>query len=317
MKRFLLLCTLYLSATLTFASEVKKVAILEVVDREGKLSYSQKLLLRSNMARAVTNTVGYEAYDRSDVDVIMSEHEFQHTGLVSDAEIRKLGEMTGVSLILVTEGVLTGDGKIFVSAKILNVETARVEMMDNISMGLSSDDIQAGCVQLSKRLFGATASSAVIEKYKVSRLNSKEYEYMQKHMDKATYERFLYANCSQAYQQFYRGKKYIKGGWASFGVGTAFVVGGSLCMIFRNFSYYIDENGNQIHDSPFLRSMGGAFIGIGVVGVAGSVPLLTIGYLKQKQSVDIYNNSCASSSAAPITFNLTAGQNGLGVAMNF
>ena len=105
-KLFFLVCVMML-AMLTFAQETKKVAILEVVDREGQLSYSQKLVLRSNMARAVSNTTGYEAYDRSDVDMIMSEHEFQRTGLVSDAEIRKLGEMTGVSLILVTEAVLT------------------------------------------------------------------------------------------------------------------------------------------------------------------------------------------------------------------
>ena len=106
MKKVFLLACLLLSALMTFA-QTKKVAILETVDREGRLTYSQKLLLRSNMARAVSNTIGYEAYDRSDVDMIMSEHDFQRTGMVSDVEIRKLGEMTGVSLILVTEGVLT------------------------------------------------------------------------------------------------------------------------------------------------------------------------------------------------------------------
>ena len=136
MKKVLLLTCMALT-TLVAMAQTKKVAILETVDREGRLSYNQKLMLRSNMARAVSNTTGYEAYDRSDVDMIMSEQDFQRTGLVSDAEIRKLGEMTGVSLILVTEGVLTGDGKIFVSAKILNVETAKVEMMDNTSIAHS------------------------------------------------------------------------------------------------------------------------------------------------------------------------------------
>ena len=175
MKKVFLLSCLLLSALLTFAQTTKKVAILEVVDREGRLSYSQKLLLRSNMARAVSNTTGYEAYDRSDVDVIMSEQDFQRTGMVSDVEIRKLGEMTGVSLILVTEGVLTGDGKIFVSAKILNIETGRVDMMDNLSMGLSTEAIQEGCTALAKRLFGITASSTAMERYNIERMGPNEY----------------------------------------------------------------------------------------------------------------------------------------------
>ena len=313
---FLLVCSM-----LNFAQGTKKVAILETVDREGKLSYSQKLLLRSNMARAVSNTAGYEAYDRSDVDMIMSEHDFQRTGMVSDAEIRKLGEMTGVSLILVTEGVLTGDNKIFVTAKILNIETARVEVMDNLSMGLSSDAIQEGCTilakRLAKRLFGVTSTDSAMEKYNIKRLSNKEYQYMNKYMNKDEYEQFLHSNCPQAYQQFYKGKKLIKGGWTSFGLGTAFITGGALCMIFRSLSYYTDENGKEINDDPFLKGMGGAFIGVGVAGVAGSVLLLAIGYHKQKKSVDIYNNRCASSSATPITFNLTTGQNGVGLAVQF
>ena len=49
MKKVFLLSCLLLSALLTFAQETKKVAILEVVDRENKLTYSQKLVLRSNM----------------------------------------------------------------------------------------------------------------------------------------------------------------------------------------------------------------------------------------------------------------------------
>ena len=206
MKKVFLLACLLLSALMTFA-QTKKVAILETVDREGRLSYSQKLLLRSNMARAVSNTIGYEAYDRSDVDMIMSEQDFQRTGMVSDVEIRKLGEMTGVSLILVTEGVLTGDGKIFVSAKILNIETGRVDMMDNLSMGLSTESIQEGCTALAKRLFGITASSTAMERYNIERMGPNEYIYMGKYMDKkderAAYLDKIYNNQKQYFKPDY------------------------------------------------------------------------------------------------------------------
>lgn len=301
MKKVFLLTCLLLSALMTFA-QTKKVAILETVDREGRLSYSQKLLLRSNMARAVSNTTGYEAYDRSDVDVIMSEQDFQRTGMVSDVEIRKLGEMTGVSLILVTEGVLTGDGKIFVSAKILNIETGRVDMMDNLSMGLSTEAIQEGCTALAKRLFGITASSTAMEKYNIERMGPNEYIYMGKYMDKRDYETFLRNNCPRAYGQYKIGKRLIASGWGVLGVGGALIIGGAVMAALD-----VDEG-----------VAGFATIGVGAaVAIAGTTPLLTIGYIKRNNAYKVYNNTCASSSAAPLTFNLTAGPNGLGVAMNF
>ena len=277
MKKVFLLSCLLLSALLTFAQVTKKVAILEVVDREGRLSYSQKLLLRSNMARAVSNTTGYEAYDRSDVDVIMSEQDFQRTGMVSDVEIRKLGEMTGVSLILVTEGVLT-------------------------------ESIQEGCTALAKRLFGITASSTAMERYNIERMGPNEYIYMGKYMDKKEYEMFLRNNCPKAYGQYRVGKQLINAGWGVFGGGMAVFAGG--CVMF-GFSF-MSENDGLLAGGLALMNVGGVF-----VAAVGGGTLLGIGYKKRNNAYKIYNNTCASSSATPLTFNLTAGQNGLGIAMQF
>lgn len=156
-KTFLLTCML-LTTLLIGAQSIKKVAIPEVVDKEGKLSYAQKVLLRSTMARAITNREGYEAYDRTDVDVILSEHAFQRTGYVSDEQIKRLGEMTGVSYILVTEGIPVGTAQIFVSARIIDIETAKVEMMDNIITNTNSDDMQQNCNTLIRRMIGASNS---------------------------------------------------------------------------------------------------------------------------------------------------------------
>lgn len=295
-----------LSSTMAFAQGFKKVAILEVVDREGKLSYSQKLLLRSNMARAVTNTTGYEAYDRSDVDVIMSEQNFQRTGLVSDTEIRKLGEMTGVSLILVTEGILTGDGKLFVTAKILNVESGRLEMMDNLSMGVSTEAIQEGCTTIARRLFGNTSSSTAMEKYNIERMGPNEYIYMGKYMDKKDYLYFLKNNCPKAYGQYKRGKQLINAGWGVLGGSLAIVGGGALWMGINSLN-----NNDVMAPGVALMVVGG----VGVLG--GTIPLLCVGYKKRNTAYQLYNNTCASSSATVLSFNLTAGQNGLGLAMQF
>ena len=302
MKKIFFLSCLMLSVALTFAQNSKKVAILEVVDREGRLSYSNKMMLRSNMARAVANTTGYEAYDRSDVDAIMSEQDFQRTGLVSEAEIRKLGEMTGVSLILVTEGVLTGSNSVFVSAKILNVETAKVEIMDNITMNLDATSMQQGCSKLAQRLFGVTAGSTAMDKYNIERMGPNEYIYMGKYLDKKEYELFLRNNCPRAYGQYKIGQNLIYTGWGVVGGGAAMAIIGGVLL------------GMNIGDG-----VGGiAMIGVGAaISVAGAATLFPIGYIKRNRAYQVYNNSCASSSATPISFNLTAGQNGLGLAMQF
>ena len=153
MKKLLLLCGFIAVALLGFAQETKKVAILEVVDKEGKLSYSQKLMLRSNLAKAVTNTSGFEAYDRTDIDVILNEQDFQRTGMVSDAQIKKLGEMTGASYILVAEGVVADAENLFVTAKIMNVESGRIELTESSLIGIAPKNMQRGCANLASQLF--------------------------------------------------------------------------------------------------------------------------------------------------------------------
>ena len=383
MKKIIFLMCLMLSAALTFAQNTKKVAILEVVDREGKLSYSQKLVLRSNMARAIANTDGYEAYDRSDVDMIMSEQDFQRTGIVSETEIRKLGEMTGVSLILVTEGALWDGNKIFVSAKILNVETGRVDMTDNISMGLESSDMQQGCNDLARKLFGIGAVASQASKYYVSVLSGNYYSYRGQTLDEKAYMNFLRNNCPEAFSQYNKGRIMTISGWVAFSTGLVMTgVGAGLIIAGKNLfkstvEYYNDkiavENGKidkikqdlitkygysneweyfliyyrdqydvkdginkinayegnikryerqresdpNIAASHSMENSGIALAVVGPVATVGSIPLLYFGIKTKKSSTDIYNNTCASSSAKPLSLNLISGYNGLGLALQF
>lgn len=158
MKKILLVLLMTCTCFYGF-SQVKKVAILETVDKDGSVSYAHKLMLRANLAKAITNTPGYEAYDRTDMDAIMGEQNFQRTGMVSDDQIKKLGEMTGAEYILVAEAVKVDDANMFITAKILNVETAQTERTDNALMSMSAADIQHGCESLANKLLGNTTLS--------------------------------------------------------------------------------------------------------------------------------------------------------------
>lgn len=160
MKRFLLFLLMATSSLICCCQSIKSVAILEVVDKADQLEYGQKLLIRSALSRAITNTKGFEAFDRTDVDAIMQEHDFQRTGLVSAEDIKAIGEMTGAAYVLVAEGVLM-DGGIFLTAKILNVETAKVEVTDNeLLKDAKATSIQNGCQKLARKMFGVLAGSS-------------------------------------------------------------------------------------------------------------------------------------------------------------
>ena len=137
----------------------KRVAILETIDKEGRVSYGVKLMVRSKICEAITNTPGYEGYDRVDVASIMSEHDFQRTGLVSDSDIKRLGEMSGAQYILFAEVANIDVSTIIITAKVLDVETARLENTVVTQSSLNVSDLQEACNELVTKLFGKKSSS--------------------------------------------------------------------------------------------------------------------------------------------------------------
>ncbi len=158
MRRFIITILLSMGLAATCPGQltggIKKVAILETVDKEGSISYGIKLMLRSNLAAAVTNTPGYEGYDRVDISSIMGEQNFQRTGMVSDDQIKKLGEMTGASYILVAEAAKLDATHLFITAKILDVESARLEQTANVQSETTVEEFETACRQLAASLFG-------------------------------------------------------------------------------------------------------------------------------------------------------------------
>lgn len=140
----------------------KAVAITEVVDKEDKVPYAVEIMVRTRLTAAISMKQGYNAYDRVDLQTIMSEHNFQRTGLVDDATIKKLGEMTGASLVLIPEVAASDDGKIYVAVKMLDVTTAQTMMSTGQLMGSSSNEVDEGCLLLVEKVLGNGVSTSNI-----------------------------------------------------------------------------------------------------------------------------------------------------------
>ena len=148
--------------SLMAVAQNKKVAILETIDKEGNVDYSVELMVRSNLTKAISSTPGFEGYDRVNMSQIMGEQDFQRTGLVNEEQIKRLGEMCGADYILVSEAVKFDGSNIFVTATILNVETAQALGAENELMGTGAKEIQKGCEALAMRLFGTSQGGSFI-----------------------------------------------------------------------------------------------------------------------------------------------------------
>ncbi len=316
MKQFVFIFCLLFCSLVAWATDVKKVAVLEVVDRQGNLTYNQKFVLRSSLARAITNTPGFEAYDRSDVDIIMSEQNFQRTGMVSSKEIRRLGEMTGVSLILVTEGIFTSDKRtIYVSAKILNVETGKVEKMDNATMGTDVAGIEKGCIQLANRLFVAeTPKKETTTNAVVKQLSRKKYSLNGEIMNQKEFVYFLENNCEQAYKQYRKGQQMIGWGAGLFVVGTGLFVTGIAMPGSRGWLYYLG-NYDYLSYNDYGSAVWLSMIVIGSGILVSSIPLMAVGVKNKNTAYRTYNKHCGTSNI--VTLNLQTSRNGIGLSLNF
>lgn len=305
MKTKTLLFLFLLISGMMFAQEVKRVAILETVDKENQIDYAYELLLRGNLSDAITSISGYEAYDRTDIDAIMSEQSFQRTGLVSNDQIKRLGEMTGANYILVAEIAKSGQ-QIIILSKLLDVETARTIMSDHEITTLNN--MQDACKNLAKRMFheDVEVESKVETNFELIRhtaqeqklLGVKKYSYGATQMDEKAFCLFMQKNNREAYLKYLQSKQLIYAGWGIF-------IGGCI----------LGTVGVPLEIKLGLPS-GQVYMFVGYSLAMVGVPIFGVGYARQKNAINKFNQQ-NSRQQAPITLNLQASQNGIGLALNF
>ncbi len=110
--------------------------------------------------------------------------------------------------------------------------------------------------------------------------------------------------CPAAYEQYKKGKTLSITGWAFLGTGVSMMLGIGVP------SYYLGLK--KLHNARVFYT-GLSMLAFGSSVVATSVPLLCVGYKIQKASVKTFNRGYATD----ITYNITVGQNGVGLAINF
>ncbi len=301
-----------LSAMLTFA-QTKKVAILDVVDKDGGLPYSTRLMVRSVMGEAVSNMPGYESYERNDIDAIMNEQNFQRTGLVSDDQIRRLGEMSGVTYVLLIEVVNASESELFISSKVLNVETAKMISSATATCVSQPANIRTACNSIVEKLLGMKDAGKGIaqegwrqegfDSNYITKIARNEYKCGNKILEGKEYEMFLKNNCPDAWKIYRSGQKAVTAGWSLFGSGVVLTAAG-LAILF------VDGGKTSLTYASY------AGVVIGAPAAVAGIISFSVGYKYKANAYKIYNINCASRQAS-MSLNLQSSQNGIGLALVF
>ncbi len=128
---------------------------------------------------------------------------------------------------------------------------------------------------------------------------------------KSEYANLLKNTCPEAYNQWKSGQRLFHASVGLLGFGaTTIIIGLPLYLNSFGKIYY---DGYYIYDHKWAAGI--AMFAIGGAAIVTSVPLLTVGSVRTNNSADTYNTRCVDKTE--LSFNLTAGQNGIGLAINF
>ena len=155
MKKLLILLLSALSVTI-FAQE-KQVAILEPIAITKEVSSMHRSMVRGEMVKAIGRQSGYAAFTRTDIDQIMSEQNFQQSGMVDDATRKRIGAMQGVDYVCVTKITKEGNNY-YLEANLVNIETGKIfnpATQYGELEGGSLSNMLAACEKLAAELVGA------------------------------------------------------------------------------------------------------------------------------------------------------------------
>lgn len=159
MKKFLILLLSALSVAI-FAQE-KQVAILEPIAMTKEVSTMHRSMVRGEMVKAISRQSGYAAFTRTDIDQIMSEQNFQQSGMVDDATRKRIGAMQGVDYVCVTKITKEGNNY-YLEANLVNIETGKISnpatQYGELDGGSLSNMLVA-CEKLAAELVGKTVQT--------------------------------------------------------------------------------------------------------------------------------------------------------------
>ena len=305
MKRVMITNAIVLLLSVTAMAQDKKVAVF---DPAGSVENSIREIVREEISSIVVNTGEYTVLERSLINKVLEENKFQSGGLVDDAQISEIGKRMGANLVFVSSLTLMGTGNYYISCKMIDVTTARIEKQKTAQTLRGGNDLVEVVKKTVNEMFAKTVeatpqSKSVAEEERVLPTNNTPASLLVANGRKVFLNgnqltknevRAKMAN-TDALRLYNKGIKRNKGGNAWLISGLCLIAGGAVMID-------VDE------DIAAIGLLAG-----GAMTITGiSLKLTSKGPVKK--AVDTYNYGGRTSNVE-LKFGLTG--NGVGLALYF
>ena len=124
--------------------DVLKTAVVGFSERGSLDIQDAGEIIAEWMIPALNKTGAFEVYERLSMDKLVQEHALGQSGMVSDENLAQIGKLRGVQVIITGSVIKFGD-IISVTAKLINVETAKI--MDTAAIKVSNVNEVAGEIE--------------------------------------------------------------------------------------------------------------------------------------------------------------------------
>ncbi len=155
-----------------------------------------------------------------------------------------------------------------------------------------------------------------------------EYSYGETQMDKKALQQFLLENSPAAYKKYTQSQKLIKGGWATFSVGTTVALSSLIAVGIGLRPYpneywdkWAPEQQEEYREKRQNTYSIATIYWISAISVGGgiilcSVPMLSIGYHRRNHAYEMYNFE-QKKKQPQLSLGMQASENGIGLALQF
>jgi hypothetical protein len=157
MRRFLPLIVCLLAGVGAVWAQQPKVAVLDAVV-PANLDQSVVIPVTEKLAERLVVSGKYTVLDRSNVEQVLKEREFQVSGLVSDAEITEAGKYLGADFVVVARVSRVAE-TYFLSAKLITVKTGVIANQTSAQTEGKISDLIRLAEQAGNVLAGAAATA--------------------------------------------------------------------------------------------------------------------------------------------------------------
>lgn len=162
MKKALTILMLALSMA-AFSQSTTKVIILDTFNKDGKINYSTKVVLKSDLGKAVSATPNFEPTVNDEVDAMLFKAGFQQNPLLSKEQTEQIVQLSGAPYALMSEASIDEQERLTVTTKLVDLNAYKIIATETTNMSNTPNDILHGCEVLAmKMLFKVPANQVAI-----------------------------------------------------------------------------------------------------------------------------------------------------------